>query len=170
MNTEFAWPIGLKIPLFLLSYYYESVILVIHTHKAPQHLSKIVVLQNCFIAASAIFSFVLRFDFFFVVFINAFSRHAASKPLRSPSDCRFLVRTNVSCGRGTGVSVCWDGDRWVDDPVRRQYGRRWRGCRGMRGFPTPEGHQTTGGEGGAGQEQLCKNKRRSLSFGGVNTS
>ena len=35
MNTDFAWPMGLEIPLFLLSYYYDSVTLVIHTHKSP---------------------------------------------------------------------------------------------------------------------------------------
>ena len=34
MNTDFASPNGLAIPIFLLSYYYKSVILVIHTHKS----------------------------------------------------------------------------------------------------------------------------------------
>ena len=31
MNTNLAWPIGLEIPFFI--YYYESIILVIHTHE-----------------------------------------------------------------------------------------------------------------------------------------
>ena len=41
---------------------------------------------------------------------------------------------------------------WADDPVRRQDGHRWRGCRGMRGMPPLEEHQTEGGEGSAVQE------------------
>ena len=32
------------------------------------------------------------------------------------------------------------------------------------GCPPPEGHQTAGGEGGAGQEYLCNNKQRSIGF------
>ena len=31
---------------------------------------------------------------------------------------------------------------WEDDTVRRQDGRRWRGCRGRRGLPPLEGHRT----------------------------
>ena len=56
---------------------------------------------------------------------------------------------------------------WADDPVCRQDGRRWRGCRCRRVLPLPGGHQMAGGESGAGQEYLCNNKRRSLGFRGV---
>ena len=42
--------------------------------------------------------------------------------------------------------------RWADDPVRIHDGRWWRGCRGRRGLPPPEGHQTARRESGAGQE------------------
>ena len=52
MNTDLSWPIYLEITLFWLSYYYESVILVTHTHKAPYHLPKVsksLVIQNCLV-------------------------------------------------------------------------------------------------------------------------
>ena len=31
--------------------------------------------------------------------------------------------------------------RWADDPVRRQNGRQWRGCRGRRGLSPHGGHR-----------------------------
>ena len=40
---NFIW----KFLFFWLSYYYKSVILFIHTHKAPYHLSKNLALENC---------------------------------------------------------------------------------------------------------------------------
>ena len=41
--------------------------------------------------------------------------------------------------------------RWEDDPVRRHLRRCWRGFRGRRGMPPPEGYKAAGREGGAGQ-------------------
>ena len=37
--------------------------------------------------------------------------------------------------------------RWLDDPVRRHYGRWWWRCQGDRGLPPMEGHQKAGIEG-----------------------
>ena len=42
--------------------------------------------------------------------------------------------------------------RWADDPVRRHNVRWWRGWRGRRGLPPPEGHQTAGRGGDSGPE------------------
>ena len=38
MNTDLSWPICLEIPLFWLSYYNESAILVIHTNNVYMYI------------------------------------------------------------------------------------------------------------------------------------
>ena len=42
--------------------------------------------------------------------------------------------------------------RWTDDPVQIHYGRRLRGCWGIRGTPPLKVHRVVGKEGRSGQE------------------
>ena len=60
--------------------------------------------------------------------------------------------------RGSGCSCAETRCKLVDGVL---------GQKGGDPPPPPEGHWTTGVEGGAGQEYLCNNKRWRLGFGGV---